>query len=104
MLNQIFALLDHRWVTRASNAVFLASIAIFIGTRVFDALQHIGWLAATAYAGIALGLVLMLLERIGKRRAHEEIDLDEDGPALWAAQQEAKERRIQRIAEKEINR
>jgi hypothetical protein len=39
-----------------------------------------------------------------RRSPLDEIDPDEDGPALWAAQQQAKEERIRRIAEKEINR
>lgn len=99
MPQRIFALLDHHWVTRASNVVFLGSVAIFIGTRVFDALQHVDWLMVVVYVGIALGLGLMLLEQIGKRR---ERPLPEPLRSnllarVWTKQQEDLDQRAEQI-------
>jgi hypothetical protein len=106
VLQRVFDLLDNRWVGRASNAVFLVGVVGFMGTRVIDALQHVDWLTAATYVCIALGLALMLLERVGKRRAQSLVEVDKS--RLWAEifteEKEARKRRAQQIAESNIDR
>lgn len=103
-LKQALRLLDHRWLTRASNGAFLVGAGVFAGTKVIDALNHVEWLTVVGVVLMAFGSIRLLLEHIGKRRLRSEVDNSRLFAAVYGEEQKERERRARQMAKENVDR